>query len=182
MPYITKTDVANFLSVTLTPAQGDLLDNDIIPAVSRFSDEYCNRKFEVSGNQTEIFDGGVNAFFVKYPPIDTVISVTIDGSPYDLSNAHNYKSFIRLDTTPTLKPQNVVIVYTSAVSLPEDVKNALVRWAGEIFQSAESSGKDISRFSAGSVTVEYKNSGINADNAMPPFVLDVLKRYRIEPL
>jgi len=62
MPYITKTDVANFLSITLTAEQGDLLDNDIIPAVSRFADEYCNRKFEVSGNQTEIFDGGINAF------------------------------------------------------------------------------------------------------------------------
>ncbi len=62
MPYITKTDVANLLSITLTAEQGDLLDNDIIPAVSRFADEYCNRKFEVSGNQTEIFDGGINAF------------------------------------------------------------------------------------------------------------------------
>lgn len=182
MPYITKTDVANFLSVTLSSAQGDLLDNDIIPAVSRFADEYCNRKFEVSGNQSEAFDGGVNAFFVKYPPVDAIISVTIDGSPYNLSNAHNYKSFIRLDTTPTVKPQNVVIVYTSNVSLPEDVKHALVRWAAELFQSSSSAGKDIQRFSAGSVTIEYRNDNSLSRSALPSFVEAVLNRYRIEPV
>ena len=57
MPYITDTDVANFLGQSLTQAQKDLLNDDIIPAVSKYADDYCNRSFAISGEQTETFDG-----------------------------------------------------------------------------------------------------------------------------
>lgn len=182
MPYLTDVDVSNLLAITLTQAQKDLLNNDVIPAVSKYADEYCNRIFQVNGEQTEVFDGGVNIFFPKYPPVNTINSFKVDGSVYDLANVVvNYKVYIKTQTITGSGLKNVEIKYTSSVMLPADLKHALVRWAAEIFNSSSSAGKDISRFTAGSVTVEYESSGADADNAMPSFVRGVLNRYRLEP-
>lgn len=180
MPYLTDEDVSNLLSVTLTQVQKDLLNNDVIPAVSTYADGYCNRSFEITGEQTEIFDGGVNTFFPKYPPVDTITSFKVGGSAYDLASVSNYKTYIKTQTLISSGLQNVEIKYQSAISLPEDLKHALVRWSAEIFNSSSSAGKDISRFTAGSVTVEYESSGADADNAIPSFVRKVLNRYRLE--
>lgn len=182
MPYLTDADVSNLLSITLTQAQKDLLNNDVIPAVSKYADDYCNRSFEITGEQTEIFDGGVNTFFPKYPPVNTITSFKVNGSAYNLADVLNYKSYLKTQTLTSPGFQNVEIKYQSAISLPEDLKHALVRWAAEIFQSSISAGKDISRFTAGSVTVEYESSDASSDNALPSFVQEVLTRYRLEPV
>ncbi len=178
--YITNAQVANFLNVILDPAEQAVVD-DIIAAVEAYANDYCNRLFIVSGNQTEKFDGGVNIFFPKYPPVDTITSFNVDGSVYDLADVLNYKTYIKTQTLVSLGFQNVEIKYQSAVSLPEDLKHALVRWAAEIFQSSNSAGKDISRFTAGSVTVEYESSGADTNNAIPSFVREVFNRYRLDP-
>lgn len=180
MPYITDTDVANFLDQSLTQAQKDLLNNDIIPAVSKYADDYCNRSFAISGEQIEIFDGGVNIFFPAYPPVDTINSFKVDGSEYELSAVYNYKTYIKTNSATRHGFKNVEIKYTSAITLPDDLKHALVRWAGEIFKSSTSAGKDISKFTAGSVSIEYENSGVGSDNAVPSFAKGVLDRYRLE--
>lgn len=181
MPYLTDVDVSNLLATILTQVQKDLLNNDIIPAVSKFADEYTNRSFDVIGEQTEFFDGGLNTFFPKYPPINVINSFKVNGSSYDLTRVHNYGSFIKTDTLTSQGFKNVEIKYTSNITLPDDLKHALVRWTSEIFQSSSTAGKDISRFTAGSVTVEYENSGANSDNAIPSFIREVLNHYRLEP-
>ncbi len=182
MPYITDTDIANFLDQSLTQAQKDLLNDDIIPAVSKYADDYCNRSFIVSGEQTETFDGRINTFFPGYPPINSIISFKVDGSEYDLSSVYNYKIFIKTNLTPRHGFKNVEIKYTSAITLPDDLKHALVRWAAEVFKSSTSAGKDISKFTAGSVSIEYENSGASSDNAIPSYAKGVLDRYRLEPV
>ena len=101
MPYLTDVDVSSLLATTLTQAQKDLLNNDVIPAVSKYADEYCNRIFQVIGEQTELFDGGVNIFFPKYPPVNTINSFKVNGSAYDLADVVvNYKVYIK--THPAL--------------------------------------------------------------------------------
>lgn len=175
--YITNAEVASFLNVTFSPADQAVVD-DIIAAVEAYANDYCNRLFIVSGNQTEKFDGGINAFFVKYPPINTIVSVTIDGSPYNLAGVFNYKSHVMLSTTPSSGNQNIVIVYTSAVTLPNDLKHALIRWAGQIFKSREDGGKDVSRVTVGSVSIDW----LIKEGGVPDFVLKVLNRYRLDPI
>jgi len=175
--YIVNTQVASFLNVTFTPAEQAVVD-DIIAAVEEYANSYCNRLFIVSGNQTEKFDGGVSAFFVKYPPIDVIVSVTIDGSLYNPANVFNYKSHVKLQTNPLPRRQNVVIVYTSAVTLPDDLKHALIRWTAQIFKSREDAGKDVSRVTVGSVSIDW----LVRQGGVPDFVQAVLNRYRLDPI
>lgn len=175
--YITNAQVASFLNVTFTPADQAAVD-DIVAAVEEYANSYCNRLFVVSGNQTEKFDGGVDAFFVKYPPINTIVSVTIDGSPYSLTDVFNYKSYVKLQTKLLAGRQNVVIVYTSGITLPNDLKHALIRWTGQIFKSREDGGKDVSRVTVGSVSIDW----LIKEGGIPDFVLKVLNRYRLDPI
>lgn len=175
--YITNAQVASFLNLALSVPDQTVVD-DIIAAVEAYANDYCNRLFIVSGNQTEKFDGGVDSFFVKYPPINTIVSVTVDGSAYNLSNVFNYKSYVKLLTRPLAGRQNVVIVYTSAVALPNDLKHAFIRWAGQIFKSREDGGKDVSRVTVGSVSIDW----LIKEGGVPDFVLKVLNRYRLDPI
>jgi hypothetical protein len=173
MAYATHADVASFLGVTLTSDEQTLVTG-LIGALQAHIDKATNRSFEVSGNQTEVFDGNSDTFFVKAPPIASIISVSIDSVVYALSNTFAYGSYIRLATKAPSGNQNVVIVYSSAITVPADVKHAVVRWAGETFQTRDESGKTISRLSLGQYSVEYL-----AKAGVPDFVEVVLKRYRL---
>lgn len=178
--YITNAQVASFLNVVLSVLEQAVVD-DIISAVEAYANNFCNRLFIVSGAQTEKFDGGKNTFFIKFPPINVITSVTVDGQVENPADVFNYKSHIKLASTPPLGNQNVVIVYTSAVTLPDDLKHALIRWAGQIFKSREDAGKDVSRVTVGSVSVDWLVQQ-TANSGIPDFVLNVLNKYKIEPL
>lgn len=175
--YIINAQVASFLNVTFTPTEQAVVD-DIIAAVEEYANSYCNRLFIVSGNQTEKFDGGVDAFFVKYPPINIIVLVTVDGSLYNLADVVNYKSYVKLQTKPLTGSQNVVIVYTSSITLPNDLKHALIRWTSQIFKSREDGGKDVSRVTVGSVSIDW----LVRQGGIPDFVQTVLNRYRLDPI
>jgi len=173
MSYITYTDIETFLNLTLS-ASGQSLVNAIIPAVETFAENYCNRKWNISGNLTEYFDGGVDIFFPAYPPIAAIVSVEVDGSSYNLADVFNYKSYIKLESKAPLSNRNVKIVYTSAAILPDDVKHALVRWTSEIFKSSDDAGKTTQRVNVGSVNVEFLTQ-----DGIPKYVELVLNKYRL---
>lgn len=178
MSYIIYTDVQNFLEVTLTAAEQTVV-NGLIAAFEAFIDDFCNRTWTKSSSTdiTEQFDGGVNTFLVKYPPIASVQSITIDGEIYDLSNVFNYGSYIKLATTPSQDFQNVVIIYrTSANAIPADLKQAIVRWVSEIFKTHKEAGKSLSRLSVGSISMEY-----TTQESMPSYVKEVINKYRLPP-
>ena len=173
MAYATHADVASFLGVTLTSDEQTVVTG-IISALQAYIDKAVNRSFEVSGNQTEVFDGNIDTFFVKAPPIATIVSVTVEGNPYDLSDVFSYGSYIKLASRAPSGHHNVTIVYSSAITVPADVKHAVVRWAGETFQTRDESGKTISRLSLGQYSVEYLTKA-----GAPEFIELVLKRYRL---
>lgn len=178
--YITNAQVASFLNVVLSVPEQAVAD-DIIAAVEAYANNFCNRLFIVSGAQTEKFDGGKNTFFIKFPPINAITSVTVDGHVENPADVFNYKSHIKLTSIPPLGNQNVVIVYTSAVTLPDDLKHALIRWAGQIFKSREDAGKDISRVTVGSVSVDWTPQQA-VSSGVPDFVMNVLGKYKLETL
>lgn len=178
--YITNAQVASFLNVTLSAPEQAVVD-DIILAVEAYANNFCNRLFIVSGAQTEKFDGGKNTFFIKFPPINAVTSVTVDGHVENPADVFNYKSYIKLAFAPLPGNQNVVIVYTSAVTLPDDLKHALIRWTAQIFKSREEAGKDASKVTVGSVSIEWLAQQV-ASLGIPDFVLNVLNKYKLETL
>ncbi len=177
MAYIAYTDVETFLNITLS-AGGQTLVNAIISAIEAFVDDFCNRKWAVTGNQTEKFDGGTDTFFVKYPPITTIVSVKEDGATLDASDDYyNYGSYVKLAVAAVDKPQTVEIVYTSGATLPSDLKHAIVRWVSEIFKTQEDAGKTVSRVSTGALSVDFLTQ-----DGIPKYVEMVLKKYRLKPI
>ena len=185
----TKADVAQYLNQTLSPEQESLLDDQIIPGISQYARNFCNRSFDATGNQTETFDGGEKIFFIKEPPINAIVSVTIDGDLLDADQYFNYQQFVEMLNVPAHGNLNVVIVYTSNNAITDDLKFILVKWAGQTLEkSGVTSGateEEIKRFTAGSVTIEYRGDDDSSTLAqgiyIPTYAYDVLKRYRLEP-
>ncbi len=176
MAYILYNDIQTFLNITLT-TNGQTLVNELIAAAEAFAEDYCNRNWTVTGAQTEKFDGDTDTFFVKYPPINTVTSVKEDGSTLTANEDYYvYKTYVKFAVKAVAKPQTVEIVYTSAVTLPNDLKHALVRWVSEIFQTQEQAGKTVSRISAGSISFDFLTQ-----DGIPKYVQMVLNKYRLSP-
>lgn len=174
--YITNSDVAKFLNISLTVSGQSLVD-DLIAAVEKYAEDYCNRKWSVAGEQTELYDGNVDTFLVKYPPITSISSIKVNGDALIANTDYfNYSTYIKLKGKAIDLPQTVEIKYTSGVSLPADLKHALVRWTAEIFKSQEDAGKTISRYSIGSISVDFLNQ-----DGIPKFVEMVLNKYRLLP-
>lgn len=184
MAYLTKDDVTAFLNITGLSVGAQSSLTAIIEAIEAFTDSYCNRTWNTrDGIQnpivfTEVFDGNTGVFFPKNPPIKDIVTVTIDGDTLSLDDAYNYGSLIRLSSLASAGRQIVSITYTSNATLPADVKHALVRWAGEIFKSAEDAGKTTKRVQWGNqVDVEFLTQ-----DGIPTFVQMVLDRYRLHAL
>ncbi len=175
MAYILYTDIQSFLNITLSAA-GQTLVNDLIAAMEKFAEDYCNRKWSVTGAQTEKFDGNVDVFFVKYPPIASITSVKIDGTLLDTTDYFNYTHYVKLTGKAKDLPQTVEIIYTSGVTLPTDLKHALVRWVSEIFKTQEDAGKTVSRFTAGAISTDFLTQ-----DGIPKYVEMVLNKYRLRP-
>ncbi len=171
--YIVYQDIEKFLNITLS-ANGQTLVNELIPAVEKFAEDYCNRKWSVSGNQVEKFDGDTDTFFVKYPPIASITSIKEDGDTVDADDYFNYTHYVKLDYIAIDKPQAIEITYTSGITLPFDLKHALVRWVSEIFKTQDDAGKTVSRVSAGSISVDFLTQ-----DGLPKFAEKVLNKYRL---
>ena len=177
MAHIVKADVAKFLNITLNPT-GEALVDSIIPAVEAAAESYCNRKWGVTGPQTETFDGGSGIYFPRYTPIDSITSITIDDTALTAADYFTYTDYIRLDSLAASGYRNVTIVYSPNAPLPADVKQALIQWTAEIFKNAEDAGKVTRRASvAGSLEVDFL-----VQDGMPKFVEDVLNSYRLMPV
>lgn len=177
MAYFARTDVESFLNVTLTTPQGQNLVDMLIPALEARANRHCNRRWAVSGQQVETFDGGQQTYFPSISPIGSVASITVDGTTLSTSEYFVYSGYIRLDYPAIRGNRNVVITYTANVALPEDVKLALVQWAATIFKSAQDAGMLAKRVKFGQADVEYL-----LRDGMPQFVKDVLDSYRLPPV
>jgi hypothetical protein len=189
---ILKADVATYLNITLTAPQITILDNQILPSISQYVRSYCNRSFDTaSADFTELFDGGFSSFFVKEIPITSIDTIKVDTDPISSDDYVNKISFVQLKFTPVKGFNNVSIKYKSGQSLPKDLKFALIQWASELLgesgdDTGISSSDEIKRFTAGSVSIEYRDdpgetSTLAGGVFVPGYVFDVINRYRIDP-
>ena len=175
MPYIDSTDIENFLGLDLQ-TNGQTQVDALIPAIEAYFERQCNRKWSYSGNQVETFDGNTDTFFVKAPPIASVVSITDDGLAISTDDIYAYDSYIKLGYRTTNKRRCVVITYTTDATLPADVKHAMVRWVAQIYKEAKDAGKPVSRVSMGPMSVEFTAKEV------PQFVKDVIAAHRLRPV
>lgn len=188
MAYITKSNVATYLGITLT-ANGESVVDSLIPAIDQAIDTYCGRSWskQANDNITEIFDGGTDVFFVKNPPIASVVSVKVGkeaGYAGDLLDAagdeyYIYDTYIQLAAQAVDVPRSVEIVYkSSANALPADIKQAEIQWVAELFKASPDAGKVVKDISIGSMRVSYARG----ESDMPEYVKRVLDTYKSIPL
>src|SRR3954453_13325002 len=105
--YIEQADVENYLGADLSDSNQKTFDF-LLPVLQDVIDTYCNRSWNFTNPVTESFDAladgaaphANNTFFVKNPSIPAINSVTIGGSPWDLTYAFNYKTHVKLLTGP----------------------------------------------------------------------------------
>jgi hypothetical protein len=105
--YIEQADVESYLGADLSDSNQKTFDL-LLPLLQDTIDTYCNRSWNFTNPVTETFDAiqdgaapyASTTFFVKYPSITAINSVTIGGSPWDLTYAFNYKTHVKLQTGP----------------------------------------------------------------------------------
>lgn len=195
MNYITKAELEAYSGITLTD-NGVALFNLLLPSMQEMIDNYCERSWNFSNPVIETFDaiqGGASpyptdTFFVKYPSVTAINSITIGGQVWDLTYAYNYKTHIKLSINPQpillvnpLGFQSVVISYNSdsAGALPSPVKLALIEWVARKMQTATDAGKEAAQVQTGTVSVRYKEDKVGG---IPDFVRVVLDSYRLMPI
>lgn len=178
MNYITNTDVATYLDIELSENAKPIVDS-LINAVEETVDNYTGRTWKNdTSNITEKFDGGVNKFFVAKPTIDTIVSVNVNGSAFDLSSVYNYGTYILLDGVVSRGYQNVEITYTTKAvgdALPKSIKQAVTQWVAEQFKAAEDAGRLATEVVTGPMRVMFKSS----EDDMPDYVRRVLDQYKL---
>ena len=177
MAYITTTDVINGLNLQNLSATATSALAAIIAGVEQAAEAHCNRTWSATTQQIETFDGGQTVYFPTKGPISTITSITVDGTALSTDEIYNYGTHIRLEYATTRGYRNVVITYTPAESLPNDVKLALIQWAGQLFKAAEDGGKTLERARIGEVEMWYA-----AKDGMPQSVKEVLDRHRVIPI
>lgn len=177
--YFDDSDVATYMNDTLTANGIDFLAQ-CIPAICAFVDKYCNRTWTTADDTvqiTETFDGGTDTFIISTPPINSIVSVTINGNLQDSNFYYNYKTYIQLFDAAEIGNQNVVIVYTTnANTCPVDLKQALIMWAARMLDESDDDGKQTTRVQSGPIASYFKQEG-----DIPDFVLRVLDSYRLTP-
>lgn len=193
MNYISQADIESYFGYSLT-ANGVGTFNATLPGLQAVVDDYCNRSWNITNPITENFDafdanGRPNdTFFVKYPQIDTITSLTIGGNLWDPAYVYNYKTHVKIYIKPyvILMPnplgyQQIQLIYSSlaAGAVPPAVKQAMIEWMARKIQTAQDSNKDTTQVSAGTVKVNYRQ---DAQGGIPDFVSMVLDRYRLTPL
>lgn len=194
MAYVAQADIEQYLGITLTSNGQSVVNNLLIPNLSKAVDNYCNRTWtNVQGQTiTELFDAGTDTFFIAQPDIDPAypLTVSVGQVPWSTNYIFNYKTHVRLYTSPQtillLNPvrfQAVAVTYCSlSYVLPADLKQALVMWIAQEFQKSPDAGREAYSVSTGNVRVEFAASKLNSLNVIPPFVKMVLDNYRLSPI
>ena len=195
MNYIAQADVENYLGVALTPS-GVNTFNTLLPLLQDMIDNYCNRSWNFTNPVTENFDAlqdvtapyATDTFFVKYPPVSGINSITVGGVPWDLTYVYNYKTHIKLWVRPEtiLLPnplgfQSVVINYNSSAAgnPPPAIKLAFIEWMARKINTASDANKEVTKVQAGTVQAQYAQDRVGG---IPDFVRLVLDSYRLPAL
>lgn len=180
--YITQPDLEGYLGSPLSD-KATLTFETLLPLLQDAIDTYCNRSWNFTNPVTETFDisdSSTGIFYVKYPDISAINSVSVDGGAVNLNTISNNTSRVKFLSSP-YGSQSVVISYNSdaAQNPPKAIKLALLDWLAQKIQTAPQGGRDVVQVQTGSVSVRYAE---NKTNEMPDTVKMILDRYRLPPI
>lgn len=175
MPYLTYSDVQEFLNVTLSAGDQTFVGN-LIKAVSAYVEKQTGRNWNSNANTdiVENFDGGINIFKPKQTPIASITSIVDNGQTLTTDQFHNYGNYIALEYVPNPGFRTIVITYkSSATVIPDDLKTALVMWVSQLYKSRTDAGKVADSVNTGPINIHYLTK-----DGVPAFVTEVIDSYR----
>ena len=192
MAYTDKTNVENYLGITLPSALNTQITN-WISAIKEWIDAYCNTTFE-SGSETRYYDGsGTTILLVDaFTGTPTVITLDTDGDD-DITISSGYLDLYPLNKTikntihlkagneigifPDFKKSvKITATFGSSAAVPELVKLAATRMLAKILENRLKGGTKITSESLG----DYSHSYGEIDEAAEILgIKNILDQYKI---
>jgi len=171
--YCTFTDVKRFCLINRVNPNYNGKINDLIPRASELIELETKRVFNVRTFTETLDDNGKqiveDCIFTEYFPIQSVTSLTIDGTLKVLNTDYwVYRTYILYNDTIVSDPQGVVVNYTGGyVELPQNIHQVCI---------------EIASIMANLKTVTYTtDEGIDKSvilTSFPDYIEDVFKKYR----
>ena len=187
---ISSDDMRTILSIkTLSSDESALLDNHIIPAVSKAVETYCDRNILDAEELTEYYDGtGNSTLQLKQYPINSVTSVkerqtedySASGYTKELTEESDYiieseKGCLwRTDGVWFRAKRMYQVVYRAGYisgDIPPDLLMGIKKWCAIIFQKTQNKLHGVSSHMFGDEMMTYEMDG------MPKEVEVYLKPY-----
>jgi hypothetical protein len=182
MPYATPADIAAYLGISLT-AEQQTKATALIAGAESAIDAACNRSWSGGASHTEQFDGGHGRIFPKFVPVDSVSSLSINGTAQvEGEDFFVYDTYIVFAAAPLYGRKSIELVYTADDTVPEAIKQAVIRWVAEQFVgSTNTQTPQTKRLTQGPVTIEYDTTKSPTDpkSGLPTYVEEVVRRFRL---
>ncbi len=179
MAIITATDLKSYLEIIGT-GQDTLLGN-IATRANSLIQAFLNRNIEAA-DYTEKHDGGDNFIIVKNPPINSISSLTDNGTAVSTSDYVYYSDsgIVKLKNKYfTNLLQGVEISYNGGFSTVPDVIVEATLEIGAIIYKETDAGEG--RLGKGSLSMNQIGS-IQINRRISPILMEALKRYRLPRL
>jgi len=193
MALCTQTQVEQRLQINFTD-NSDVVCAELIAAAQGHIERVAGRPLEAA-SFTETFDGMSGTLWLKNTPVNSITSVTVDGTA--LTSADwTYTDWGRLARTTnsrerswsTSKQQSIVVVYNGAyTTIPYDLQDICANMAARAFQAGASNAavpagsegiKSI--MIAGSDSITFRDTAADLVNSvgLTAHELDVVSYYR----
>lgn len=192
MALCTQTQVEQRLQINFTD-NSDVVCAELIAAAQGHIERVAGRPIE-AGAITETFDGPASTLWLEVTPVNSITSVTVDGTALT-SNDYTYTDYGRLARTSnsrerawsTSKQQSIVVVYNGGYqTVPYDLQDicanvAARAFAGGAAYAARPAGMEgISSLSlSGSDSVSY--SSVSTDPTSHALGVQIHSRMGLTP-
>ena len=174
MALCTVSDVEQVLGVDLSTTDESTVTNLLIPTVEAAISNFLGYDPKYSASITEKFDGDrTEDLFLSRSPVESVTSVTEDGTTLTEGNGDDYVLYANLgrlrkvgrERWSNAKLQNITVVYSAGYSdsegtaedVPKDMKYVCARASGKLIVSALSLASQQSTGSVGTHSADSTN-------------------------
>jgi len=186
---LTHTDIANFLSKTLSAAEQAVVTSFILD-VEDFFCRACRRNFFIADGTTdqyyELVDAGKSKYYLTNGPIKEILKITVNSTDWYVKGGSNnkltlgtdffvYENHVLLETVPyssTDDRRALKVYYTIEQFWGSDLKLAITRWVSALFLSREYGGSTIKRFNVQGLSIDFD------ENGLPNYVNAITESYR----
>ncbi len=186
---VTHTDIANFLSKTLSAPEQSVV-TALIADVEDFFCRACRRNFFLPDGTTdkyyETVDAGKDKYYLTNGPIKEVLKITVNDIDWYVKDGGSnklvlgtdffvYENQIQFESSPysTINDRRAMKIYYSIEAFwGSDLKLAIKRWASDLFLSREYGGTSVKRFNVQGFSIDFD------ENGLPNYVNAIVSSYK----